>query len=74
MNQSKVFVELSKDIKEIKKLLLGNGQIGLCESVRKNTNDIDILKNDTFSKWIVRAGIVFSGVMSTLVAIKQFKG
>ena len=33
------FNELKTDVKEIKKILVGNGRVGLCEQVRDNKKD-----------------------------------
>lgn len=67
-----VMQELSSDIKEIKKWLLGNGQKGYLEMTRENSERIYKLESDRFGKWLVRIGVAFSGIMSTALAVKQF--
>jgi hypothetical protein len=38
------FSELRDDVKQIKKLLLGNGEIGVIEQCRRNAYELDQLK------------------------------
>ena len=42
--RNSIMEQMAKDITEIKKLLLGNGKIGLCEQVRNNETEISYLK------------------------------
>ena len=35
--------EVRNDVREVKRLLTGNGQVGLCEQVRQSQHDIDTL-------------------------------
>ena len=38
--------EIRDDVKKVWKILSGNGEPGLCEAVRKNTEDIMRIKED----------------------------
>ena len=52
--------ELKQDVKHILRILLGNGEIGVCEQVRDNKQSIERLQKnpDELGKWVVR-GISF---------------
>lgn len=45
MNED-VLQEIRADVKAIYKILLGNGQVGLCEQTRSNTSEIQSMKSD----------------------------
>lgn len=46
--------EILSKIAELRKILVGNGEVGLCEQTRKNTEDIQEIKADVVGKWIMR--------------------
>jgi len=56
-----------EEITSVKKILLGNGDIGLCEQVRNNSDAVKsiIQKPDKTGKWIIR-------IIMTIIAIGQF--
>ena len=64
------FIEMAGDIKVIKKLLLGNGTIGLCERVGKLENCQN--KSSKLSGFFSGLWIVVGGVITLL--FNHFRG
>ena len=66
------FDELREDLRLIKKILMGNGSIGLDEKVRNNTRDINSIKRDKIGKWIIRIMLTLCTLATGALAVKQF--
>jgi len=54
-------VATSADLKELKKLIIGNGKVGLAEQVRSNTKTLDNVRKFTW--------IFITGGISQIVAV-----
>nr|BDD44671.1 hypothetical protein 2 [Legionellales bacterium] len=62
----KMIDEIRHDVKDIKKLLLGNGDVGICEQVRINQTDIKDMKARpaNIKNWIVGAAIIINALVA----------
>jgi len=59
--------ELRDNLKEVKKILIGNGKIGLCEKVRDNEQR---LKSQTKWLWIITV-LLLAVMASSGITIQQ---
>jgi len=72
----KLIEEVREDVREIKKILVGNGKIGLCEEVRNNKEHINLIKRVLIGLVIVviiimaSTGMTFKEILSITTLIK----
>jgi hypothetical protein len=67
--------EAFEKIEKIHTLLVGNGEIGLCEQTRNNTNEIENIKKnpDVIGKWIIRILLTLFGLCQMIIAYGMYK-
>lgn len=67
--------EIKEDVKKIFKILLGNGEKGLCEKVRDIEDTINTQKKnkDVFGQWIIRIVGILLAVGELLIAWRMIK-
>jgi len=55
MNLEKTVAEINREVKIVKKLLIGNGDVGLCERVRDHEKRIECVEKKPFrmKEWLV---------------------
>jgi hypothetical protein len=70
------FLTLLKEIREdqlkIKKILLGNGEIGICEQVRQHENVIKDMKD--IKKFVIRSFFGVGFAVLTAISVAAFMG